>query len=269
MYRILQLSDIHVGGDYGGKFDCHGHLTAALNHYAKNQPKPDKVIVTGDVCDAGKTVNDYVDVMLAICDRVGVEKEQIVWLPGNHDDPDLMAAAYGSQFKWGPVDIGYLDSSREDARIPVAYIDTSSTNPDMLRIVDGLMEFFVTQMPNVPTVVFTHKPIGKAYHRFMNSLDDLPKAGYLASIMSKLHVEHIFCGHHHNAATIVNKGQPVIHVAPAIQVQIDPYSEGCNPSGNYPGYTVIGLSCVGGPGANQLVCESEIVFVEDWVKYTV
>ena len=268
MYRILQLSDIHIGGEYDGKFDCYGHLIAALRHYAINYECPDRVIVTGDVCDKGKKANDYVEVETAIETTLGINPDNITWLMGNHDDRHMMEVAYGEQFIREPVRVEYL-SSREDARIPAVFVDTSMNNPDTLAIVDAMLEFTVRETPVCPFVVFTHKPLGMAYHRFMNSLNDLPAADHLSSVLNKLNVAHVFCGHHHNAATIVRKGQPVLHVAPAIQVQLDPYSKECNPSGNYPGYSIIGLSSAYGKDGHEFRCETETVFVEDWVAYTV
>ena len=253
MPKLLQITDIHLNGDYNGKFDVKGHFEKIL---ADNRNIDyDAVVLTGDLADDG-SIDDYVMIFTRIMDTFGFSIPILV-TPGNHDNRENLQRAYEE----------YLAAHREFKNKAVICQRDTFMNPGasivVLDIIDAVgttyhlismdtghkdipyegvenlvkMSFFISDV----NCLFTHMPLIRPFHRFMNgdaySIAEAKAKMFLRATVS-LDFKGIFCGHYH-CASVDTFDKWTQYVAPASQCQLDPFSTECVPSGNYPGYAVI------------------------------
>ena len=85
---IAQLSDTHLKrpGEraYGGKVDPATFLRGAIMHLNRLMPRPDLVLLTGDLTDHGTW-----EQMEHVCTHLSALEIPLLAIPGNHDDRAL------------------------------------------------------------------------------------------------------------------------------------------------------------------------------------
>lgn len=219
--NILQLSDIHYGGEYDGKFNCRLNFLATLD-YALNYTKVpyDLIVITGDLADRDHLAH-YADIKTTL-DRTGIA---YFVLPGNHDDVAAMRSVFGDHA---------LPACGYRALGGIMFWDNSSRAAP-------------TPPPGYYSTLFCHYPVGTVPHAFMEK-HALPNSDALLADLAENHgVRNVFCGHFHWSDDILSS-TPQVHVCPATQCQLDPACPECSPvpesvpSGTgLPGYTRIEL----------------------------
>lgn len=201
---IVQLSDPHVGA--AGSTDPAADFRAAVQAVHDLQPRPDAVLVTGDLADH------------AAPEEYGLVHEALAALPmpahvmpGNHDDRAALAAAFprrddeGPAYHWaarcGDVRVVACDSTRPgrvDGALPAA---------ELAWLRDRL-----AAEPELPTIVAMHHPpllIGMpAFDRIGLPAGD--RAALRAVIDAFPQVQRVVAGHVHLAATGQIGRTPVI-----------------------------------------------------------
>src|SRR5205085_7147899 len=92
---LVQLSDphLHVGGDDRGAARA---LEAAVAAVLALRPAPDAVLVSGDLGDAGSP-----DEYARARELLAPLPMPVHVLPGNHDDADALADAFGMRAPYG------------------------------------------------------------------------------------------------------------------------------------------------------------------------
>lgn len=264
---ILHISDIHLKGDYGGKFDVQGNLDAVIADAGKKNHRYDLIVLTGDIVDNG-SVDEYKDVLYGLRRAFHVAgfpenlQAPILVTPGNHDNREALEEAFASFRDNNPYlyqsnsiyKFKFSGSFNVPGQAAALAYDVSSGNPVLCTLdtahrdypVEGL--FRLLAMPQVgtfPLTLFTHMPMVRPFHRFMNQEKyTLPEnSDFVPVMMKSAKVTTVCCGHYHHASTTMCSRTGLIqHVAPATQVQLDPYAKDCSPSGMYPGYNMVTMN---------------------------
>src|SRR5262245_31882292 len=99
--RLLQLSDPHVrvpGDPLSGRVDTLPYLERAAEAVAKFQPRPDVVLITGDLIDT-LVIEEYRHAAKALS-RIDLP---LFVLPGNHDYRDGMREVLGQYLRPQPI----------------------------------------------------------------------------------------------------------------------------------------------------------------------
>jgi 3',5'-cyclic AMP phosphodiesterase CpdA len=114
---VAQLSDPHIGGDWGDG-DPAAKLAAAVASVRRLRPRPDVVIVTGDLADHGAD-HEY-ELARELLEPLGAPTYV---LPGNHDDRSALRRCFGLQGAAGEpvqyvVDLDGLRILMLDSTIP-------------------------------------------------------------------------------------------------------------------------------------------------------
>ena len=252
MFKIIQISDIHIGGEYDGKFDCWGNLEKVLDSAAEKSSNilasllgasEILVLVSGDVCDketGAATEENYQKVDQLIKSKLHCK--QVLYTVGNHDDPVVMGNALG----FDPDETyGKLVSPYDNPFI-LFHIPTYSghvdVKPVMEKIMDELYSVHDESVAKIPRFVFSHFPIGHVDNRFMQNGHSLENGDELAERLWLIGVKDIFCGHYHMGITSRSAPNvPWVNVCPGVQMQLDPYSKDCRCTADYPGYSVINI----------------------------
>ena len=91
-FLLAQVSDLHVKarGELSYKVvDTAGMLRSCVEHLSKLDPRPDAVVLTGDLTDGGLPEEySYLRELLAPLTM------PVYLLPGNHDNHDALRAAF-------------------------------------------------------------------------------------------------------------------------------------------------------------------------------
>ncbi|MFN2287098.1 MAG: 3',5'-cyclic-AMP phosphodiesterase [Chromatocurvus sp.] len=114
--RVVQLTDTHLQGDGNGKLlgmDTDRSLQAVLDLVRREQPVIDLVLGTGDLSNHGERAAyerllDYF---------AGLEAVD-VWLPGNHDNRELMLSVAGAERLPSEIRVGRWQIVMLDSQLP-------------------------------------------------------------------------------------------------------------------------------------------------------
>jgi 3',5'-cyclic-AMP phosphodiesterase len=218
---IAQISDLHIkppGSLAYGRVDTAKALercVAALNEF---DPKPDFVVISGDLADTPTTEEyDYLKRLLAPL------KLPFAVIPGNHDSRELMRAAYPKAdyvFASGPlnqkIEIGGLDLILLDSSVPGK--PHGELDAPTLRWLDDVL----ASPSDRPALLFLHHPpfATGIWHMDRQNLLD---SGELAPIVRRhQRVQRIAAGHVHRATLTMFAGVPTtICPAPNHAVDLD------------------------------------------------
>ncbi len=246
---ILQLSDIHMGADYNGKFNTRDQFDAVIKSALAHNPGGyDAVIITGDIAD--EAVPEYYHYVFEEAAKLcKTYNGRLLVTPGNHDDRKTLVDEYIQVLKANMKNVEYYITKADEMLYPgkqslitplgerrIVLIDTGDNYIQPHEGIAGIYKRTSGDSDDKEMIVFTHRPCtapGKLYHRFMKDmlspesvLDELPD-----------YVMHYFCGHIHHVAQFEQHGIKV-STAPGIQCQIDPYANECV-AYPIPGYQVI------------------------------
>lgn len=199
-FLIAQISDLHLkahGKLSYGVVDTLAALRQAVAHLNASQPRPDIVIVSGDLVDFGQA-EEYAVL------RPELERLQMPYylVPGNHDDRAALRAAFADQ--------GYLPASPEAPLdwvvddYPLRLIGLDSTTPGRHggQLEDSQLRWLDAQLaarPQAPTVLILHHP------PFISGIGHMDREPFLN--VAALHeviavhpqVERLLCGHLHRS----------------------------------------------------------------------
>jgi Icc protein len=194
---IAQLSDPHVrpnGELYQGVVDSNAMFAAAIAQMNGWDPRPDLVLLSGDLVDKGEAA-EYAMLrhLLAALDIPALV------IPGNHDNREAFRAAFNDHVYLPSA--GAMNYAVGD-RGPVRIVALDVTLPGLhhgsideagARWLDAVL----AAEPERPTIIMMHQP---PFGSGVPYLDDyLCRAGgRLAEVVSRhVHVERIVCGHVH------------------------------------------------------------------------
>lgn len=212
-FYLLQVSDPHIGADWGGA-DSVAKLTAAIESARAVCPRPGAVLVTGDLAD-NATDAEYEQVRELLAPLGG----PLYVLPGNHDDRRTLHRHFGVpggdgepvQYSadLGPLRLLVLDTTRP-GEVPGAL--------DAERL--GWLDRELAAAPRTPTLLAMHHP---PLRTGIPAWDELCLADTdcqaLAEVIARHpHVRLIVAGHLHRTITGELAGRAVLTV-PSTYVQ--------------------------------------------------
>ncbi|MBV8407438.1 MAG: phosphodiesterase [Alphaproteobacteria bacterium] len=193
---LAQISDLHVrpeGELYKGVVDSNAMCAAAIEHLNGLDPRPDLVLITGDLVDEGQEA-EY-ESLRSLLARL---KPPCLLMPGNHDDRDALA-------RWFP-EHAYLPARGpkhfliEGHAVRLVALDTTvpaqhhgDIDDAGLRWLDGALR----ATRGVPTIVMMHHPpIASGIPYLDKYMCRRPER--IAAVIARFeHVERVLCGHVH------------------------------------------------------------------------
>jgi Icc protein len=217
---IAQISDLHIkapGTLAYGKVDTAGALqrcVAALNAFL---PRPDLVVVSGDLADT-PTPGEYEHLRQLLAPL----EIPFVGIPGNHDARAMMRAAFPEQ-GWAPT--GALDQIVSVGGLDLLLLDSSvagqphgELEAETLQWLDDALASSSTR----PALLFLHHPPFRTGIEHMD-VQDLCNAEELAPIIQNHpRVKLVAAGHVHRATLTLFAGVPAtICPAPNHAVDLD------------------------------------------------
>jgi Icc protein len=220
---LAQISDLHIkrpGALAYRRVDTGAYLARCIAALNGLDPRPDAVIMTGDLVDQGSP--DQYEHLKALLAPLEIPYYLLV---GNHDERIALRAAFpnraelqGGEFVQYAVDVGPLRVIALDSMVP----GQSAGN-----LCDARLAWLAAQLDAAqgkPTVVALHHP---PFACGIGHMDDLrldPAASdKLAALIARYpNVERVICGHVHRPMFVRFGGTIASAVpAPAHQVALD------------------------------------------------
>ena len=180
--NILQISDVHIGGEYDGKFKCKGNFIHTLVSAIQRTEHPyvenyDRIVITGDLAD--KDYEENYEWIRNILDLYGDGIPYFV-IPGNHDNPDMMRKVFGDHTLPAGQDVLFDDENKIayiNSRVDATPLEDISFEGHAVKIVFAHHPFF-TDVPHVFMKKWNHPDEQKNYR-----------------ILKERGVKYLFCGH--------------------------------------------------------------------------
>jgi len=194
---IAQLSDPHVRPDgelYQGVVDSNAQFAAAIAHVNALDPRPDLVLLSGDLVDHGHA-DEY-----AMLTRLLASLEvPMLAIPGNHDEREAFRRAFAGQ-SWlpteGPIDYvadigGAVRIIGFDVTLPGLHHGAVSEEGA------AWLDRVLAAEPTRPTIIMMHQPPFDTGIPYMD-LYSCREGHRLAAVVARHpQVERILCGHVH------------------------------------------------------------------------
>lgn len=225
---IAQLSDPHVrpeGVLYQGVVDSNAMFAAAIAQVNALDPRPDLVLLSGDLVDMG-TPAEYAHLRALLAP---LDVPTLV-IPGNHDDPESFREAFRDHpYLPAAGPMSYVAGEHGAVRI-VAFDVTlpglhhGAVSEEGVRWLDSTL----AEEPAWPTVVMMHQPPFASGVPYLDAYL-CREGGRLAEVVSRHpQVERIVCGHVHRFMQL-RFGGTMLCTAPstttAIALQLRPDAE--------------------------------------------
>ena len=224
---IAHITDTHIklpGKLAYQKVDTAHMLRQAVEQLNAWMPRPDLVVVTGDLVDHGHP--DEYRHLRSILDALQIP---LVVVAGNHDERQALRQAFPDH-TYLPAH-GYLHFAIND-RFPLRIIGLDTVVPYQgggllcQERLDWLSDQ-LSQYPDHPTLIAMHHP------PFISGIAHMDKVGlqgreaFADLVAHHPQVQAILCGHlHRNMTTLVGGRRALTVVSPAHQVVLDLHPDG-------------------------------------------
>ncbi len=194
---IVQISDTHIverGRKTLGVAPMEENLKLVIEHINQLIPKPDLVVLSGDVTDHG-LADEYANAA-RLLSKLNCPYYVI---PGNHDRRENLWNAFSDNVC--PAKTGdFINYVIEDFEIRLIGMDSTIEGGDGGELCKARLEWLEKQLseqPHRPTIVFMHHPPVKC-GVIESDLDGFIGADELGNIVENYsNIERIICGHIH------------------------------------------------------------------------
>jgi Icc protein len=217
---IAQISDLHVGAPgqrLFGRIDTAACLARCVSSILLLQPRPDAVVASGDLVNAGAP-EEY----RQLRELLAPLPIPLYLIPGNHDERSALRAEF-SDHGYLPAH-GTLHYAVETAALQLIMLDTVVPGRDGGAIDSGQMEWLERTLASAadrPTLIFMHHPPIVTGIRGMDEIAlDAGDAARLAGLVTgSATIERIACGHVHRKIESRWAGT-IVSVCPSTAYQI-------------------------------------------------
>ena len=219
MFIIAQLSDLHVrphGKTAYGDVDTNAMFNDAIDHVLKLDPRPDCVVVSGDLTDGG------LDEEYAIVDAGLARLPMPVFVvPGNHDRREQFIRSLRPRHRYLPPE-GFVNFVVDDFPVRLVFLDSveaGKVHGAFCAARQRWLRDVLAAGQGKPTAVVIHHPPFLVGADGMDDLRLIDADALDAIIKDHPEIERVLCGHYHRAITVRYAGT-VGYVAPSTAHQV-------------------------------------------------
>ena len=216
---IAQLTDTHIkppGRLAYRRVNTETCLRRAVAHLAALQPRPDAVLLTGDLVDAG--LPEEYDLLRSILADL---PQPCYLIPGNHDDRGALAKAFADH-AYLPRGAEFLNYVVDDHAVRLIGVDSTvpgEPGGELCAVRAAWLAARLDEAPDRPTIVFMHHPPFATGIEHMDAMR-LRGADRLAAVVrNRPQVLRILCGHVHRSIQAPFAGT-IASIAPSTAHQV-------------------------------------------------
>ncbi len=217
---IAQITDLHVrprGLPACRVSETNMMTERALDVLVALRPRPDVVLITGDLTECG-LIEEY-ELLKHLLRRLDIPAYMI---PGNHDRRENLQRVFAGHPGIGK-DPDFVQMVIDDYPVRLIGLDTAVPGKGEGALCTRRLEFLqqaLARTPQKPTVIFMHHPPFECGLLHMDRIRLIEGAARLAEIVAAHpNVERILCGHHHRAIEARFAGT-IASIAPAATHQV-------------------------------------------------
>ena len=216
---IAQISDTHIpkrGSKTCDVAPMAENLARCIDHINQSDPKPDVVLVTGDITSAGSVEEaEHAAALMA-----GLEIPFYI-IPGNHDEPSILRAAFDEAAHPSEYQgfSNYVINNFDVRMIALDSTDPGGPGGEICQARAAWLDQQLSEDIQKPTVIFMHHPPVKC-GVLETDVDGFSGADLLGQVVNKYtNIESIICGHIHLPIHVRWRGT-VVSTAPSMGMQL-------------------------------------------------
>ncbi len=218
---ICQLTDLHLCPPGEAAYpivDTNAFAERAFEAVASFDPKPDAIVITGDLTECG--LDSEYQLFRSLVERHGLGRVHVI--PGNHDDRDRFRANLGDM---PGVDRNerFVQYVVDEFPVRLVMLDTIVNGAahgilceDRLAFLDRALE----AAPDRPTMIAMHHPPFTCGIEHMDRINLTNADAFTSVIARHPQVERIICGHHHRPV-FARVGCAIASTGPSVAHQIE------------------------------------------------
>jgi Icc protein len=217
---IAQITDLHVrprGLPANRVVETNMMTEQALDAVIALRPRPDVVLITGDLADCG-LVEEY-EQLKRMLRRLDIPAYMV---PGNHDRRENFRRVL-ADYPTVVEDPEFVQFVVDDYPVRLIGLDTAVPGKGEGALCPRRLAFLeraLARAPEKPTVIFMHHPPFDCGILHMDRIRLIEGAQRLAEIVRPhRNVERILCGHHHRAIE-ARFGGTIASIAPGVAHQV-------------------------------------------------
>ena len=218
MSFLIQLTDTHIlapGKLLYDEVDTARHLRKTVAQVNRMHPRPDAVMITGDLVDQGDLAGyqHFIELIKPL-------KMPAYVIPGNHDEPQLMREAFAGT-PYFPGDDATFQFAVDDLPFRILALNSNANETELPAYDDKRLSWLKAQLEasSKPTMIALHHPPMKTGIELI----DMGGSEWYQGIRSLLN-EHdqtrlVICGHCHTDLC-GRIGNTPVYIAPATSHQL-------------------------------------------------
>lgn len=199
-FLIAQISDLHLKAGQKltyGVVDTLAALRRAVDHLNTQVPRPDIVVISGDLVDFGRP-----DEYAALHPELARLHMPCYLVPGNHDNREHLQAAFADHSYLPTLAGAPLDWVVEEHPVRLIGLDSTIPGAHGGQLLDSQLRWLDEQLalrPDVPTLLVLHHP------PFISGIGHMDREPFVnASALEQIVVRHpqverLLCGHLHRS----------------------------------------------------------------------
>lgn len=218
MSFLLQLTDTHIlapGELLYGAIDTARHLKETITAITQMRPEPDAVIITGDLVDHGDMTGyrHFIELIKPL-------EMPVFVIPGNHDDPQVMRAAFAGT-PYFPESDETFQFAVEDLPFRLLALNSCAYGTELPEYDEARLSWLRNQLEisNKPAVIALHHPPMTTGIELI----DMGGSEWFQGIRSLLteydQAKLVICGHCHTDLS-GRIGNVPVYMAPATSHQL-------------------------------------------------
>lgn len=197
-FLVAQISDLHLKAGQRltyGVVDTLAALRVAVDHLNASYPRPDIVVISGDLVDFGRP-----DEYAVLRPELARLQMPCYLVPGNHDDRQHLLDAFVDHAYLPPTADGPLDWVVDDHPLRLIGLDSTTPGAHGGQLLDDQLHWLDAQLalrPEAPTLLMLHHPPFITGIGHMDREPFINAAGLERVIARHPQVERLLCGHLH------------------------------------------------------------------------
>jgi 3',5'-cyclic AMP phosphodiesterase CpdA len=216
---LAQISDLHIqlGGAHSELIQAEAHLQRCVDTLNGLRPRPDLLVVTGDLTERGRK-EEYL-IVKRLLQKLDMP---FLLIPGNHDSPENLRAVF-DEHDYLQGDTPFIQYVVDTWPLRVVALDTTVPMRGHGELCTARLNWLadtLAQAPQRPTVVLMHHPPFETGIKLMDELGLLKGREAFAEIIAPYtNIQRVLCGHLHRTI-MCRVGSTVASTCPGTAHQI-------------------------------------------------